>query len=305
MKKILYIIIASACILATGCIGGEDIGFDDDWSIPGGDAPYGNNAIEETNVMTIAALKDKYFGNTYNPNDTIRINEEVQIKGIVTANDIAGNVYNEICVEDETGGILVCIEQGGLCGYLPVGQEILIDLKDLYIGHYGSNPQIGTPYTNTSGRTFPSRMNRFLWQKKFKITGTADPSKVQPAVFDALAYFKMSKAEQTEYAKKHAGRVMTVKGVQMAEADGEKVWANEADKDAGNGVSRKIKVDGANTGNNFVVRSSTYADFAAEVMPQGKINLTGIFTVYATQPDRYGYTWQILLRSGADVETAN
>ena len=34
MKKILYIFMASVCILATGCIGGEDIGFDDDWNAP-------------------------------------------------------------------------------------------------------------------------------------------------------------------------------------------------------------------------------------------------------------------------------
>lgn len=287
---------ASVCFLATGCIGGEDIGFDDDWNAPNGDIPYGNNDIKETNVMTIAALKDKYFAGVYNANDTIPINEDVQIKGIVTANDIEGNVYNEICVEDTTGGILVCIAQGGLCGYLPVGQEILIDLKGLYIGHYGSNPQIGTPYTNSSGRTFPSRMNRSLWQTKFKLIGTPDASRVQPEEFD------LSKISDKNYVRSHAGKVMTVKGVEMSEANGKKVWASEAEKDAGNGVSRTIKVNGK-ANSNFVVRSSTYADFAGDIMPQGKINLTGIFTVYATNPDRYGYTWQILLRRAADVET--
>lgn len=289
---------ASVCVLATGCIGGEDIGFDDDWNRPGGDIPYGDNSIEETNVVTIAALKETYFGpidGTYQANDTIRIKDDVQIKGIVTANDIEGNVYNEICVEDETGGILVCIAQGGLNGYLPIGQEILINLKDLYIGHYGSNPQIGTPYTNSSGRTFPSRMNRSLWQTKFKLIGVADPGKVKPAEFD------VAKIKDQKYVRENAGRVMTVKGVEMAEANGKKVWANNADKDAGNGVSRTIKVNGK-ANSNFVVRSSTYADFAGEIMPQGKVNLTGIFTVYATNPDKYGYTWQILLRRGSDVE---
>lgn len=297
MKKILYIIMASVCVLATGCIGGEDIGFDDDWKKPDGGIPYGNNELQETNVVTIADLKNKYFGTTDNPNDTIKIDEDIQIKGIVTANDIEGNVYNEICVEDATGGILVCIAQGGINGYLPMGQEILISLKDLYIGHYGSNPQIGTPYTNSSGRTFPSRMNRSLWQTKFKLIGVADPSKVQPEEFD------LSKIQDKEYVRSHAGKVMTVKGIEMAEANGKRVWANDADKDAGNGVSRTIKVNGK-ANSNFVVRSSTYADFAGDIMPQGKINLTGIFTVYATNPEKYGYTWQILLRRASDVEIA-
>lgn len=296
MKKILYIFMASVCILATGCIGGEDIGFDDDWSIPDNGAPYGNNDLTETNVMSIAALKERYFGTgAINPNDTIRMVEDVQIKGIVTANDIEGNVYNEICLEDETGGILICIEQGGLYGYMPVGQEILVDLKDLYIGHYGSQPQIGTPYTNSSGKTFPSRMNRSLWAKKFKVLGVADPGKVNPEVFD------VSKMKDQEYVKSHAGKVMTLKNVEMADANGKKVWASEAEKDKGNGVSRTVSVNGK-PNSNLVVRSSTYADFAGSIMPQGKINLTGIFTVYATNPDKYGYTWQILLRQTSDIQ---
>lgn len=295
MKNIKYIkqllLAFVVCMAAVSCM-------DDDWSSNISDEPkFGNNNLKETNVISIAELKSRYFGNTWNANDTIKISEDVQIKGIITANDIEGNVYNEICVEDETGGILVCISQGGLYGYLAVGQEILIDLKDLYIGHYGSQPQIGTPYTNSSGKTFPSRMNRILWQTKFKLIGKADPSKVQPEEFD------VEKMSDADYVKSKCGKVMTVKGVEMAEANGVKVWASDAEKDAGNGVSRTIKVNGK-TNSNFVVRSSTYADFAAQIMPKGKLNLTGIFTVYASNPDRYGYTWQILLRESSDIEMA-
>lgn len=288
IKSIMLALVLS--LAATSCM-------DEDWDQPTGSSPYGNNDLKETNVVTIEQLKSTYFGNTDNANDTIRIKEDVQIKGIVTANDIEGNVYNEICVEDATGGILVCISQGGLWGYLPVGQEILISLKDLYIGHYGSQPQIGTPYTNNSGRTFPSRMNRTLWQTKFKLIGTADPSKVQPEEFD------VTKIADKDYVKSRCGKVMTVKGVEMVDANGKNVWASEAEKDAGNGVSRTVKVNGK-ANSNFVVRSSTYADFAGMVMPKGKLNLTGIFTVYATDPARYGYTWQILLRQTSDIEEA-
>ena len=50
--------------------------------------------------------------------------------------------------------------------------------------------------------------------------------------------------------------------------------------------------------NNIVLRTSTYADFANEVMPTEKVNITGIFT-------RFGTTWQILLRSTDDIEVAD
>ena len=47
----------------------------------------------------------------------------------------------------------------------------------------------------------------------------------------------------------------------------------------------------------IVVRTSTYADFAAMPMPTGRVDITGIFT-------RYNNTWQILLRTDKDIETA-
>lgn len=297
-----YILIACVCALMTGCMAGEDYGFDTDWSAPNTDNAYGNPEIQETNVITVKELLDRYVNPMTAANDTTMIREDVQIKVIVTGNDIEGNIYNEVAVKDETGAILICIAQGGLYGYLPVGKEILVDLKGLHIGLYGNQPQIGVAYTNSSGKTFPSRMNRNIWQKHFKYVDAGFTHEVTPEEFD------VTRMQDVEYVKACRGKLMTVKGVTMAEADGVKVWASEAEKDAGNGVSRSIAVNGKvpMSGNyaSFVVRSSTYADFAAQVMPTGKINLTGIFTVYANNPDRYGYTWQILLREGTDVEIA-
>lgn len=298
MKKMKYIKFLVAALLlggiATSCM-------DDDWNDPTGkNAPFGNNNIvEETSkIVTIKELKaktvDKFEASV--ANGLVEITEDWQLKARVTGNDIQGNIYNEVAVEDESGeGLLICIQEGGLYGFLPVGQEILVNLKGLYIGLYGNNVQIGMPYTNSSGRTFPSRMAFNIWNEHFKILGTADASKVQPEEFD------VTKLKDVAYIKSHRGKLMTLKNVEMAKADGKLAWAPEADKDAGNGVSRTVKINGK-AQSLMVVRSSSYADFAAKAMPTGKVNLTGIFTVYATNPSKYGYTWQILLRSDSDIE---
>ncbi len=298
MKKMKYIKFLVAALLlggiATSCM-------DDDWNDPTGEnAPFGNNNIvEETSkIVTIKELKaktvDKFEASV--ANGLVEITEDLQLKARVTGNDIQGNIYNEVAVEDESGeGLLICIQKGGLYGFLPVGQEILVNLKGLYIGLYGNNVQIGMPYTNSSGRTFPSRMAFNIWNEHFKILGTADASKVQPEEFD------VTKLKDVAYIKSHRGKLMTLKNVEMAKADGKLAWAPEADKDAGNGVSRTVKINGK-AQSLMVVRSSSYADFAALAMPTGKVNLTGVFTVYATNPSKYGYTWQILLRSDSDIE---
>jgi hypothetical protein len=298
MKKTKYIKFLVAAMLlgglATSCM-------DDDWNDPTGEvAPYGNNDIveDDAKMISIKELKAKTVDliPSSQANDTVRITEDWQLKVRVTGNDIQGNIYNQIAVQDESGeGLLICIQKGGLFGFLPVGQEILVNLKGLYIGIYGNNVQIGVPYTNTSGRTFPSRMNINVWNEHFKILGAADASKVVPEKFD------VSKLKDVAYVKSHRGKLMTLENVEMDKADGKLAWAPEADKDAGNGVSRTVKINGK-AQSLMVVRSSTYADFAAKAMPTGKVNLTGIFTVYATNPSKYGYTWQILLRSDSDIE---
>lgn len=298
MKKTKYIKFLVAAMLlgglATSCM-------DDDWNDPTGEvAPYGNNDIveDDAKMISIKELKAKTVDliPSSQANDTVRITEDWQLKVRVTGNDIQGNIYNQIAVQDESGeGLLICIQKGGLFGFLPVGQEILVNLKGLYIGIYGNNVQIGVPYTNTSGRTFPSRMNINVWNEHFKILGAADASKVVPEKFD------VSKLKDVAYVKSHRGKLMTLENVEMDKADGKLAWAPEADKDAGNGVSRTVKI-GGKAQSLMVVRSSTYADFAAKAMPTGKVNLTGIFTVYATNPSKYGYTWQILLRSDSDIE---
>ena len=298
MKKTKYIKFLVAAMLlgglATSCM-------DDDWNDPTGEvAPYGNNDIveDDAKMISIKELKAKTVDliPSSQANDTVRITEDWQLKVRVTGNDIQGNIYNQIAVQDESGeGLLICIQKGGLFGFLPVGREILVNLKGLYIGIYGNNVQIGVPYTNTSGRTFPSRMNINVWNEHFKILGAADASKVVPEKFD------VSKLKDVAYVKSHRGKLMTLENVEMDGADGKLAWAPEADKDAGNGVSRTVKI-GGKAQSLMVVRSSTYADFAAKAMPTGKVNLTGIFTVYATNPSKYGYTWQILLRSDSDIE---
>lgn len=260
---------------------------DDDWDNPTGDIPpYGNNDLQETNVVTIAELKDMYSFALQEQTDTARITENVQIKARVTGNDVGGNIYNQIAVDDGTGALLICINFGGLWSYLPVGQEILVDLKDLYIGTYGNQPQIGTPYTSKSGYTSPSRMSHTLWNEHFKLLGEADASKVDTLEFD------MSKVDDTEYMEENCGRLMVVRGITLPQANGERTFAPADAATSGNAVNRMVSGT-----TKLVVHTSTYADFAGTAMPEGKVDIVGIFT-------RYRDTWQILMRQDGDFKQA-
>lgn len=278
---------------------------DDDWKTPSGDTPaYGNNTLQEKNVISIAKLKKDYGITKDMINDTVRIDDGIQIKGVVTGNDAEGNIYNEIALQDETGGILVCIAQGGLCGQIQVGQEILIDLGGLYIGAYRSQPQIGVPYTSTSASgaksTYPSRIARAEWQTRFKLIGKPDAKKLVAKEFD----YESLKGNETELYK-YAGCLVKATGVGFAKADGKTTYAPKSEgASTGYGVMRAFKnmTTGKDyTTNEFGVRTSCYSDFAAEKLPEGKLTVTGILTCYKSQK-KYNATAQILMRQQSDVQ---
>lgn len=290
MKNIKYLLmLVLACSLFTGCM-------DDDWDTPNAEAlnkAYGNQEIAETNVITIGSLKEKYESViNASTNSYEQITEDVQIKGRVVGNDIGGNIYNEVSIDDGTGAILICISQGGLFSYLPVGQEIVVDLKGLYIGGYGKQAEIGMPYTNAKGNSYVSRMSRILWNKHFKLTGVADASKVVAKEFD------VSKRTDEEYFIANNGKLMTINNVEFTNADGKTTFAPSEEKDAANSVNRGLSQNGKSIPtSSIVVRTSSYADFAAKQLPTGKLNITGVFTRYRT-------TWQILIRDERDIQPA-
>ena len=273
-RVVLYLLLAPVALLLFSCM-------DNDWDIPGTDgSEYGNQAVTETNLMTIAQLKQKYATVIYN-GSYVQFTEPTQIKGVVTGNDVQGNIYNQIAVEDGTGSIIICVAQGGMFGQLQVGREIIVELQDLYIGSYGQQPEIGTPYTNKNGRSYVSRMPRALWQSHYKMLNMKSTSPIE---------FDKTMLGNADYMKENCGRLMTIKGVRF-QGGGKKVFAADKDKDAANSVNRSLI---GISSNQLVVRTSTYADFANKTLPQGEVDITGIFT-------RYNNTWQVLIREESDI----
>lgn len=276
---------AMVATLMASCMGS-------DYAAPGLDpdnAPWGNNEITETNVVSIADLKARY-ASTIASNGYVKIEEDMQIKGVVTGNDYAGNIYQQIPLQDETGALVIGISASALYGHLPEGQEILVDLNGLYIGGYGEQCQIGSVYTSpNTGKTGIGRMDRYTWQKHFRLIGEADVAKA-----DALAEdFDPSKMTDASYMEANAGKLMTIRRVSFLNADGKSVFAPDDGSVAltSNCANRALR---EYSSKNIVVRTSTYADFAQEIIPEGTKDIKGIFT-------RYYDTWQILLRSTDDI----
>ncbi len=278
IKTTYLLIFALACTLFSSCMNG-------DWDEPdfNGAAPYGNNSLTEQNVIPIAELIKKYPNVFASTDQNKQIDEDIMIKGRITGNDVGGNIYKQVTLQDNTAAIIIAINEGGLNGYLAEGSEILVDLKGLYIGGYRKQPEIGAPYNGTS----IGRMQKDIWAKHFKIVGSPDASVIQPIDFNTIKDTKLMDA--------NCGKLVTLKDVTFKEADGKSTFTTGTAQ--GNAVNQEL--DGY--GSKVVVRTSTYADFAAMTLPYDseakkklKCDITGIAT-------RYNSTWQILIRKTSDI----
>lgn len=288
MKKIKFIALAFLALTLGSCMGDSYADPDLTEKVPA--APWGNNSLKEKNVISIADLKTQFATVIANSSYKL-IEKDMMIKAVVTGNDVSGNIYNQVSVQDASGAIIIAINGSGLSGYLPVGQEILINLKGLYIGSYKKLPQIGGVNTKISDGTLSmGKIERAVWNQHFKILnpGEADASTVEPEEFD------LTKLTDKAYMEANVGKLMTLKKVKFASANGTNVWAPDD-------TNTSLELIDAESGkkinsSNLVVRNSGYSKFANEVVPQGVFDITGIFT-------RFGDTWQIVLRNTDDLKS--
>lgn len=259
---------------------------DSDWDTPDmTNPPYGNNKIEEVagKQVTIADLKTKY-ATVISGSSFQRITDDLQLRATVIGNDIGGNIYKQICIQDPTGAMIVGINGTGLFPFLSVGQQILIDLKDLCIGGYGQQPQLGDEYNGSIGRMSPEK-----WEQHVKILPTHNMAEIDTIDFDI-------NMDMTRYC----GHLVRINNALIGDADGTTTIAPEYK--AGTTLTYNGSTNGyvhhtinGESMNKLVLRTSTYADFAAMVIPTKPVTLYGIAT-------RYRNTWQILIRAEEDIK---
>ena len=276
MKKQLYMIaLLAGSIALASCQDG-------DWDVPEG-IPYGNNELEAGTTVTIAELQNTY-GNSISSDNFKQITEDLWLRCVVNGNDYGDNIYKQISVQDETGGIIIGINGSDQGAFMPVGQKLLISLKGLYIGGYGNMAQIGGLYNGSLGR-----MELSEWKQHVRLImdGTSDALAFGSMKVDTLDFDpNKSMAEQ-------AGRVVRLSGVTISK-EGTPVIAPDDGSVSliSNCVNRTLS--GGNAGSKCVLRTSTYAAFKGVAIPDGAVDLYGIATIYRG-------TWQILARTQSDL----
>ena len=121
-------------------------GCSDDFDTPPVYTPTAD--FNEQYLMSIADFKAKYWQDGNSFIDTIRATAEMPhlyVKGRVVSSDEAGNIYKSLVIQDETAALAMSINQNNMYNTYRIGQEIVIDLIDMYVGKYAGLMQLGEP----------------------------------------------------------------------------------------------------------------------------------------------------------------
>ena len=243
---------------------------------------------DHTPNMTIAEFKAKYWQDAVNYIDTVK--EDIVIHGWVTSSDESGNIYKSLYISDGTAGINISINQNSLYNNYRIGQEIVIPMRDCFVGKYNGQQQLGYPAWYASGSVWEATfLPQAYWESMVEINGLPDLSKVDTVEVNISDFQGKTDAETL---LKYQGKLVRINGVHFTEANGVITYAESS------ATTNRTVAD--EEGNQLIVRNSNYADFRADVLPEGTVDIVGLLSFYATRQNSSG-TWQFYLRSADDV----
>ncbi len=126
-------------------------------------------ASREANT-TVADFKTKYWRDVNNYIDTVK--EDIVIKGRVISSDASGNIYKSLYIADETGGLTISINGNSLYNTYRIGQEVVIPLKDRFVGKYNGQLQLGYPQYYAQGNVWEATfLPLAMWQEMAQLNG--------------------------------------------------------------------------------------------------------------------------------------
>lgn len=249
----LYFFLFVSLLLTAGCVK-EDF-----------DVPPIDTLPELTPNATIAQLKGLH---TLGRSAT-QVTEDWVIDAVVGADDESGNLFRQIAVQDETGGIVLRLNATDLYTLYPEGSTVFIRAKDLYVGDFNGLYQVnGSPEDPIEELLIPN----------FIVPSNEPAGEVEPTVLT------ISELQSDEVLNRYQGTVIQFDEVQFVAADTEVPYADAVQR---NSLNRTLEDCSENE---IIVRTSGFADFAADLTPSGNGSLSGLLTVF-------GSTRQITLRN--------
>ena len=184
-------------------------------------------------------------------------NEDASVYGIITADEKSGNLYKAAFLQDRASGKAIELYLNATSG-VRIGDSVRVYLKDVTYALYNGLPQLSN------------------FEADGHIVILANDKPIQPAeatIADVIA-------------GKYLGGLVKLNNVMFTDQG---TFADPT------GYGNRTLVDPNDLSKSVIVRTSNYANFAKDSLPQGPGNVVAIASVY-------NQTWQLYIRSAQELE---
>lgn len=233
----------------------------------------------------VANISIKDIKARYTSGNPVAITDDAIIEGVVSCDDKSGNYYQQIALQDSTGGVLLRLAGNNHYNNYPVGRKIYVKLKGLYLGQYNGTLQFGggvdTPYISQGGVTLLATN----LQDQHIIKGALN----QPLVPKLVTVSQLSTTLQDPYVS----TLIKLVGYEFTSGDRAKNYAD--DNASGN---RLIQDCSALSANRITLRTSNYCNFGTLPVAQGNGEIIAVYSYF-------GSTKQLTIRDTTDVRFYN
>lgn len=205
--------------------------------------------------VTIAELKSRCTG------DCTAVTEDITVGGVVTGNDLYGEFYKTLVVEDASGGISIAVDATELYVDYPVGTALTIHCNGLALCDYGGKVMLGTRPTGENagpGRIPLAEVGLYLRRKQ------AEVAPVRPRT---LSF--------GEVGMRYADTYVHFEGVRFTQQGN---WC-DPDPETGRPAATERRIADA-SGREFIVRTAGTCTYATEPVPQGTGSVYGIIDYF-------------------------
>ncbi|WP_235298894.1 DUF5689 domain-containing protein [Portibacter marinus] len=210
----------------------------------------------------------------WQPGNFVQITDELTFSGRVVANDESGNFYKQLVVEDETGGIQIRLDAIGLFNEFPIGREVFIKCRNLFISDYQGLPQLSAAEGSGSNIQSIAVPEPLISEHVFNTTFTEN---VEP---HSLSITEVSPEDLNTFVK--------FDNVQFTAGSVAKPLA-----DTENQFSLNHDIEDCSE-NEILLRTSSFASFADQFTPAGNGSIQGILSVFRGD-------YQLLLRDYSGI----
>lgn len=213
------------------------------------------------------------------PNYDALKGQHIIVKGRVCSSDKDGNVFRKIVIQDGTAALPISIYSYNNYLEYRMGQEVVIDLTDMFIGAYSGSIQLGWPSKYLDGWQASFLPPAFL-REHIELNGLPDLAKVDTLQINSFSQLGNNESDMIRLV----GRLVQLNNVKFETPGVTLSTYHET-------VNLNL-IDSENNTGNVVVRTSGYSSFWNQVAPSDNCDVAGILDYYISGSTG---TWQLIL----------